>query len=74
MDLATAQAKLALVQAAYDKALTGTQTRYGDMWITRQNIDVLRTELTFWQRTVLALTVQAQGTTGDLSVRTPKWT
>ena len=74
MDLSTAQAKLAAVQSAYDKAVTGLTVWYGDMRITRQNIDVLRTELTFWQRQVLALTAQAQGATGDLSVRTPKWT
>jgi hypothetical protein len=74
MDLATAQAKLAAVQSAYDKALTGMTVYYGDMRITRQNIDVLRTEMAYWQRTVLALTAQAQGASGDLSVRTPKWT
>lgn len=74
MDLATAQAKLALVQAAYDKALTGETVRYSDMFITRQNIKILRDELTFWQRQVLALTAQAAGASGDLSVRTPKWT
>ena len=49
MDLATAQAKLAAVQSAYDKAVTGLTVWYGDMRITRQNIDILRNELTFWQ-------------------------
>lgn len=73
MDLATAQAKLALVQVAYDKALSGSQARWGDIWITRQNIDILRTELTFWQRAVLALQAQAAGCSGDISVRTPRW-
>jgi len=74
MDLATAQDKLAAVQSAYDKAVTGLTVWYGDMRITRQNVDILRQEMAYWQRTVLALTAQAQGASGDLSVRTPKWT
>ena len=45
MDLATAQAKLAAVQSAYDKAVTGLTVWYGDMRITRQNIDILRNRI-----------------------------
>jgi len=74
MDLATATAKRDLVQAAYDKALSGSQVRYGDMWMTRQDLPFLSSELDKWNRAVLALTAQAAGGSGDLSVRTPKWT
>ena len=70
--LSEAETRLTAVKAAYDKAVTGLTVWYGDMRITRQNIDILRNEMTYWQRQVDALNAQAAGVTNP-GVLTPRW-
>jgi len=72
-DLTEAQTRLAAVKTAYDAALTGVTVWYGDKRITRQNIDVLRNEMTYWQRQVNSLLAQAADVTNP-GVLTPTWT
>ena len=71
-ELTEAQARLVLVQAAYDKALSGLTVVYGEKRITRHNIDVLRDEMSFWQNKVDQLTSSSAGVQGGVLL--PKWT
>jgi hypothetical protein len=72
-DLSEAQANLALVKSAYSKALLGIEVRYGDMVIRRNNIDILRKELAYWQGQVNILLALEAGATNP-GVMTPRWT
>lgn len=60
MDLATASAKLAAATAAYDNALGAHSEGIGDLTVTHQRIEVLRSEMTYWQHVVDTLTQKAQ--------------
>ena len=71
--LSEAQARLALAEAAYDKALSGQTVVYGDKRITRHDIKMLRDEVAYWNGKVAKLTAQAAGVSNP-GVLLPKWT
>jgi len=70
--LAQAQAKLALVETAYEAALSGRTVSYQDKSVSRQDIDWLSAELDKWQGIVDVLTAQAGGATNP-GVRIATW-
>lgn len=71
MDLATAQANLAAIEAAYlGKSLVRSVT-IGDRTIVNPKDDELRAALSYWHRVVNALTAEAAGST--ISIATAKW-
>lgn len=72
MTLAQAQARLTLVQAAYDAALNGRTVSYQDKSVSYQDIDKLSIELDKWQGIVDTLTAQAAGATNS-GVRIATW-
>lgn len=73
MDLATAQAHLDAWLAADLNPATTVRTADGKS-ITYPTPEETRANIAYWQRVVLSYTAYAAGATGDISVRTPKWT
>lgn len=73
MDLATAQAHLAAWLAANLNPAVSVTTSDGKS-IRYPSPELIADQITFWQREVTRQTLYSAGATGDLSVRTPKWT
>jgi len=72
MTLAEAQARLTLIQTAYDAALSGRTVSYQNRSVSYQDIDRLSAELDKWQGKVDTLTAQAAGATNP-GVRIATW-
>jgi hypothetical protein len=70
--LAQAQARLTLIQTAYDAALSGRTVSYQDKSVSYQDIDRLSVELDKWQGIVDTLTAQAAGAKNP-GVKIAKW-
>ncbi|MCO5759964.1 MAG: hypothetical protein NHG36_00430 [Chromatiaceae bacterium] len=68
MDLATAQAKLDAVLAAYDRALEAASVTLGDRSVVNQKLEYLQAQITWWQGIVSRLTADT-----DLSVAIATW-
>ncbi len=71
--LTQAQARLTLVQTAYDAALSGKTVSYNSKSVGYQDIEMLAAEMDRWQKTVDALTAKAAGATNP-GVRIATWT
>jgi len=72
MTLAQAQARLTLVETAYEAALSGRTVTYQQRSVTYQDLEMLSTELDKWQSIVDTLTAQAAGATNP-GVRVATW-
>ena len=72
MTLAQAQARLTLVETAYEAALNGRTVTYQQRSVTYQDLEMLSTELDKWQSIVDTLTAQADGATNP-GVRVATW-
>jgi len=72
MTLAQAQARLTMVQTAYDAALNGRTVSYQDKSVSYQDLDVLSAEMEKWQNEVNRLTAQAAGATNP-GMRIATW-
>lgn len=73
LTLAQAQARLTLVQTAYDGALSGKQVRYNGRDVTYQDLEILANEMDRWQNTVNRLEASAAGATNP-GMRIATWT
>lgn len=73
MTLTEAQARLTLVQTAYDGALAGKKVSYQNKSVDYQDIQMLSAEMDKWQAAVDTLTAKAAGATNP-GVRIATWT
>jgi hypothetical protein len=71
MDVATAQAKLTSLLAAYDDAMGASSETVGDRSIVHQKLETLANQISWWQSVVDKLTAEAAGS--SLSIATAKW-
>jgi hypothetical protein len=71
MDVATAQAKLTSLLAAYDDAMGASSETVGDRSIVHQKLETLANQISWWQSVVDKLTAEAAGS--PLSIATAKW-
>lgn len=72
MTLTEAQARLTLVETAYEAALNGRAVTYQAKSVTYQDLEMLSKELDKWQSVVDTLTAQAAGATNP-GVRVATW-
>lgn len=70
MDLAAAQSKLALAEAAYEAALLGKSVASDGRSVVMEDVGRYRDEMAYWQRVVDGLQAAARGATPGIRVAT----